>query len=146
MITLGTPFAASHRSTHARRLYELACGRKIAQEAARYDLPAAPPVPTTSIYSRSDGIVAWQGSIQAPDADNSQTENIEVRFSHLGLGFNPSAWWALADRLAQAESEWQPFQPPQARSKAGFTGWCTRIRHASKPGSAARKAPIQWVG
>ncbi|WP_422583236.1 hypothetical protein [Polaromonas sp.] len=29
--------------------------------------------------------------------------------SHVGLGFNPSAWWAIADRLAQPQGQWQPF-------------------------------------
>ncbi|MDB5932325.1 MAG: hypothetical protein JWR60_4032 [Polaromonas sp.] len=109
VITLGTPFAGSHKSTHAWRLYELASGRSVAREAASYDLPAAPPVPTTSIYSRSDGIVAWQGSVQAPCPANPRTENIEVMASHMGLGFNPSAWWAVADRLAQPEGQWQFF-------------------------------------
>jgi pimeloyl-ACP methyl ester carboxylesterase len=110
VITLGTPFGGSHRSTNAWRIYELASGRSIAREAENYDLPAAPPVPTTSIFSRSDGIVAWKGSLQAPSAHNPHTENIEVLASHVGLGLNPSAWWAVADRLAQAEGQWQPFQ------------------------------------
>lgn len=110
VITLGTPFAGSHRSTNAWRIYELASGRKVERERENYDLPAAPPVPTTSIYSRSDGIVAWQGSIQKPATHNPQTENVEVVASHVGLGVNPSAWWAVADRLAQAEGSWQPFE------------------------------------
>ncbi|HQS32131.1 MAG: alpha/beta hydrolase [Polaromonas sp. 39-63-203] len=113
VITLGTPFGGSHRSTNAWRIYELASGRSIAREAENYDLPAAPPVPTTSIFSRSDGIVAWKGSIQAPSAHNPHTENIEVLASHVGLGLNPSAWWAVADRLAQAEGVWQPFKREQ---------------------------------
>ncbi|MGH8820876.1 MAG: alpha/beta hydrolase, partial [Rhodoferax sp.] len=66
--------------------------------------------PTTSVYSRSDGIVAWQGSIQAPSRANPHTENVEVIASHVGLGLNPSAWWAVADRLAQAEGRWKPFE------------------------------------
>ena len=49
VITLGTPFAGSHISTNAWRMYELASGHKIAQESQNYDLPAAPPVPTSSI-------------------------------------------------------------------------------------------------
>jgi pimeloyl-ACP methyl ester carboxylesterase len=110
VITLGTPFGGSHRSTNAWRIYELASGRSIARESENYDLPGAPPVPTTSIYSRSDGIVAWQGSVQASSDHNPHTENIEVLASHVGLGLNPSAWWAVADRLAQPEGEWQPFK------------------------------------
>lgn len=110
VITLGTPFAGSHRSTNAWRVYQLTSGRDIEREAENYNLPAAPPVPTTSIYSRTDGVVAWQASIQAPDSNNPQTENIEVLASHIGLGVNPSAWWAIADRLAQPEGQWQPFE------------------------------------
>jgi len=109
VITLGTPFAGSHRSTHAWRLYELASGRSIEQESKGHNLPKAPPVPTTSIYSRTDGVVAWQGSVQTPGSENPQTENIEVLARHVGLGFNPSAWWAIADRLAQPEGQWTPF-------------------------------------
>ncbi|NDP63706.1 MAG: alpha/beta hydrolase [Polaromonas sp.] len=109
VITLGTPFAGSHKSTHAWRLYELASGRRIEQESQSYNLPKAPPVPTTSIYSRTDGVVAWQGSVQSPSTENPQTENIEVLASHVGLGFNPGAWWAIANRLAQPEGQWSPF-------------------------------------
>ena len=110
VITLGTPFAGSHRSTNAWRIYELTSGRKLAREAENYDLPSAPPVPTSSIYSRSDGIVAWQGSVQKPSRNKPQTENIEVIASHIGLGVNPSTWWAVADRLAQPEGSWQAFE------------------------------------
>ena len=109
VITLGTPFAGSHKATNAWRIYEMASGRKIEREAESYDLPGAPPVPTTSIYSRTDGVVAWQASIQAPDKTRPHTENIEVLASHIGLGVNPSAWWAVADRLAQPEGQWKPF-------------------------------------
>ena len=110
VITLGAPFACSHRSTNAWRIYELTSGRKLAREAENYDLPSAPPLPTSSIYSRSDGIVAWQGSVQKLSPENPQSENIEVIASHVGLGVNPSAWWAVADRLAQVEGNWQAFE------------------------------------
>ena len=68
----------------------------------------APRVPTTSIYSRTDGVVAWRTSVEAGQRAN--TENIEVIASHLGIGMNPSAMWAVADRLAQPEGAWQPFE------------------------------------
>ena len=109
VLTLGTPFAGSPKSTNAWRVYELTSGRDIDREHLAYDLATAPPVPTTSIFSRSDGIVAWQGSIQQPSKGNPRTENIEVVASHIGIGLNPSAWWAVADRLAQSEGNWQPF-------------------------------------
>jgi len=110
VITLGTPFSGSHKSTNAWRVYELTSGRKVEHETALFDLPAAPPVPTTSIYTRTDGVVAWQASLQAPSKANPHTENVEVYASHIGLGLNPTAWWAVADRLAQAEGQWKPFE------------------------------------
>ncbi len=110
VITLGTPFSGSPKSTNAWRIYELTSGKRIDHEATKYDLPTAPPVPTTSLYSRTDGIVAWQASLQAPCSVNPHTENIEVIASHVGIGVNPSAWWAVADRLSQPKGSWKPFE------------------------------------
>ncbi|MEP6791169.1 MAG: alpha/beta hydrolase [Ramlibacter sp.] len=109
VITLGSPFAGPPKSTNAWRIYELTSGRSIELESENYDLASAPLVPTTSIFSRSDGIVAWQGSIQQPSPQNPATENVEVIASHIGIGVNPSAWWAVADRLSLPESHWRPF-------------------------------------
>ncbi len=117
VVTMGTPFAGSPRSTHAWRIYELTSGRSSTREAHQFDLPAAPPVPTTSIYSRSDGIVAWQGSVQKPCPVNPHTENIEVHASHIGIGMNPAAFWAVADRLSQQEGAWKPFVRPSSTSR-----------------------------
>jgi pimeloyl-ACP methyl ester carboxylesterase len=108
VITLGTPFSGHPRATNAWQIYELASGEKIDERAHAYDLKTAPPVPTTSIYSRTDGVVAWQCSVQAP---GGQTENIEVEASHVGLGVNPTVLYAVADRLAQAEGAWKTFDP-----------------------------------
>ena len=113
VITLGTPFAGPPKATNAWQVYELASGERVDERAHQYDLKTAPPVPTTSIYSRTDGIVAWQCSVQAPGA--GQTENIEVEASHVGLGVNPAVLYALADRLAQPEGEWAPFDTSGAK-------------------------------
>lgn len=113
VITLGTPFASSPKSTNAWRVYEFATGRKTEHEAKNYDLPTPPSMPTTSIYSKTDGVVAWQGSIQAPHKSNQRTENIEVFASHIGMGLNPSAWWAVANRLSQSHADWAPFVAPK---------------------------------
>ena len=108
VITLGTPFANDVRATNATRLYEMLSGEGIddnpeIQKAIAGDLP----VPTTSIYSRTDGIVNWHTSLLRP---SGTAENIEVHLaSHIGLGVNPAALWAVADRLAQAEGEFKQF-------------------------------------
>lgn len=120
VVTMGTPFSGSHTSTNAWKLFELTSGKDITRELQQFDLPAAPPVPTTSIFSRTDGIVAWPASIQKPSKANPRTENIEVIASHIGLGLNPSAWWALADRLAQPEGQWKPFERHNALQRMIF--------------------------
>jgi len=109
VVTLGSPFSGPPKSTNAWRIYELTSGREIESEHDNFELHVAPPVPTTSIFSRSDGIVAWQASVQDRSHGHDQTENVEVIASHIGLGLNPSAWWAVADRLAQPQGRWRPF-------------------------------------
>jgi hypothetical protein len=74
-------------------------------------------VPSTAIYTRSDGIVAWQG---CREQESATTENIEVEGSHSGLGHNPAVLYAIADRLALPEGEWRPFDRNGLRSLLYF--------------------------
>ena len=106
VITLGTPFTGHPKATNAWRLYEKVTGHKIGAADLHEPLRVPPPVPTTSIFSRTDGVVAWQCSVEKESAIH---ENIEVQASHLGLGFHPAVWNAVADRLAQPEGDWKPF-------------------------------------
>lgn len=112
VITLGSPFAGHPRATHAWRLFELLSGQSAHDPALLEQVRQAPPVPTTSIYSRTDGIVAWRCSV---NEDAPHTENIEVHASHLGIGMNPLALYAIADRLAQDPQRWQRFDTQGAR-------------------------------
>jgi len=105
-IMLGSPIHGHPRSTNAWRIYELASGQSVDDPALELPDAALPPVPTTAIFSRSDGVVAWQCSVE-PQTANS--ESIEVDGSHCGLGAHPAVLYAIADRLAQPEGEWQPF-------------------------------------
>jgi pimeloyl-ACP methyl ester carboxylesterase len=69
---------------------------------------APPPVPSTCIYSASDGFVPpWQATL---DGDPLDHENIRVNGSHVGLGFNRHVLWIIADRLAQPEDGWRPYR------------------------------------
>ncbi len=117
VITLGSPFSRAATSSNARRAYEWASGEKPERHDLFEGLPAPPPVPTTSIYSRTDGIVAWQASRNAPGAE---VENIEVPGSHIGLGHNPLALYALFDRMAQKEGAWTPFTRHSRRRRIFF--------------------------
>jgi len=108
VITLGSPFANDIRATNATRLYEALSGETVDDNPEiRQAIAGDMPVPATSIYSRTDGIVNWHTNLLRP---SKTAENIEVHFaSHIGLGVNPAALWAVADRLAQAEGEFRHF-------------------------------------
>ena len=70
-------------------------------------------LPVSSIFSHTDGVVPWQRSILSP---GPRRENIRVVSSHIGLGFNPTVYYALADRLAQPQDSFKPFDTGGLRS------------------------------
>ena len=108
VITIGTPFAGSPDQTNAGLLYELLNGQPAALDRRLQAAHGvAPDVPTTSIYSRSDGIVAWEACVQQGDGDT--VESIEVEGSHCGLGWNKAVLAVIADRLRQPEGAWQAY-------------------------------------
>lgn len=110
VITLGSPFMGIRGESNADFAYEMASGQKRGDvEKEIIDMiETPPPVPFTSIYSKGDGIVSWQHCIEPTQRYDIQ--NIEVIGSHLGLGHNPAVLVAVADRLAQEEGYWQPFE------------------------------------
>jgi len=67
-----------------------------------------PNAPTTSIYSKTDSVVAWADSVLDP---GPARENVEVRSSHYGLAHNPSVIAVIADRLAAEPPGRRPFAP-----------------------------------
>ena len=69
-------------------------------------LNAPPRIPVTAIYTKSDGIVAWQS---CREIAGEERESIEVRGAHGTMVRNLAAWRIIADRLAQPESEWRPY-------------------------------------
>lgn len=107
VITLGSPFSGDPHANNAWRLYERVSQRKVEDWPDRDRMKTPPPVPATAIFTRSDGIVAWQGCLER---DGPTSENIEVEGSHCGLGHNPLALYAIADRLAQREGRWKKFE------------------------------------
>jgi pimeloyl-ACP methyl ester carboxylesterase len=122
VITLGTPFNGHPRATNAWRFYELVSGQSTHDPALIEQIRGLPPCPTTSIYSKTDGVVAWQCSLNPAHA---RAENIEVHASHLGMGMNPLALFAIADRLRQSPQAWQPFDAKGARR------WFYKVTHHS---------------
>ncbi|NEL55911.1 alpha/beta hydrolase [Modestobacter sp. CPCC 205119] len=109
VITLGSPFRmASVDQTRVHRAFDHYSHLHV--ERRSLPLEGGPlPVPSTSVYSRYDGIVHWSCCLETP---GPRAENIAVQASHLGLGHHPAVVYAVADRLAQAEGAWQPFRAP----------------------------------
>jgi pimeloyl-ACP methyl ester carboxylesterase len=107
VITLGSPlYGASETSSNAWEVYRAVSGREGVARHERGDGP--PPVPTTSIYTRADGIVGWGCCIEQ---DGPQTDNIEIAgASHTGIGVHPLALYAIGDRLAQPADGWARFR------------------------------------
>ncbi|MFT6550627.1 MAG: pimeloyl-ACP methyl ester carboxylesterase [Zhongshania marina] len=66
-----------------------------------------PKVPSTAIYSEGDGIVDWNLCVDKDLA--AHTENLRVPGSHVGLTHNLAVMYAVAERLAQREGHWRPF-------------------------------------
>jgi len=107
VITLGSPISGNTKHSNAHSLFEALNGKPSKADVSRAaSLNTPPTVPTTSIYSKTDGIVAWEGSVQKR---GKFTENVEVPASHLGLGVNPLALYVVADRLAQPVAGWKRF-------------------------------------
>lgn len=115
VITLGSPFAMtdSNQSHAIGTLNRHAHGHVDDEQHLLRPRPTSGPipVPSTSIYSKSDGIVAWQACREDP---GPQRESIAVPCSHLGFGHNPAVLWLVADRLAQQSGHWHPFTAPRA--------------------------------
>lgn len=81
-------------------------------------------VPSTTIFTRRDGVVAWRSCVQTVD---QRSENIEILGSHLSAGNQPSALLAISDRLSQPDGSWKPFRPP-----AVARGWYPRPAGAQR--------------
>jgi pimeloyl-ACP methyl ester carboxylesterase len=117
VVTLGSPFTGDPKANNVWRLYQLASGHRLDDDVHVGRVRETPPVPTTSIFTRTDGVVAWQCCLQQREA---HAESIEVHASHMGIGMNAAAWYAVADRLAQREGRWKPFH------RDGWRQWLYR--------------------
>jgi pimeloyl-ACP methyl ester carboxylesterase len=116
VITLGSPFSRDPDASNVSDVYEAVSGERRSDEERRARTVFAHAfdriggdlaMPSTSIYSKLDGIVDWRASVLR---ENGTTENIEVLgASHVGLGVNAAVLWATADRLAQPDGTFAPF-------------------------------------
>lgn len=97
VITVSAPFAGPPTATNVWKAFELLTGEKIDDESVRANAAeaAAPPqVPTTAIWSRSDGLV--NGMICHDD----HCRAIEIHSGHIGVQLRPETLLAIAGVLA----------------------------------------------
>ena len=111
VVTLGSPLGGHPTGTNVASLFHLVSGFHADDERLHALIGGEAQVPTTSIMSKTDGIVNWRMSLAR---ESKLSENIEISATHLGMGANPAVLWAIADRLAQAEGEWKPFERSSA--------------------------------
>lgn len=108
VITIATPFNAEADRSNVGWLLRLLSGTSSTMDATlRQRLRTPPPLRTTSIYSRSDGIVAWQTCRH--DERSRLVEDIEIEGSHIGMGWNRDVLAAVADRLDQPPGQWRRY-------------------------------------
>lgn len=120
VITLGSPFRrpvqhSKPNLTHAAWLYRMLRpwhGQRDVERPPEDDLPLL-SVPSTAIYSRTDGVVPWRACIER---EAPMTQSIEVSGSHIGLGHNPMALVVIVGQLARPEGTWRrPWQQTASR-------------------------------
>ncbi len=112
VITLGSPFglkdsqmSRAHGPYHRlRHLHVDGSKLPTGEQRAR---PIG--VPSTSVYSRLDGVVPWRSCMEA---ETGLHQNVEVRCSHIGFGVDPATLWLIADRMAAPPDQRSPFRPP----------------------------------
>ncbi len=93
--TFGTPVVGGPRYTTAADAYANSIPRieRLIEERERS--PIRPPV--TAIYSKNDGIVAWEACIDPFDND---VQHVEVTSAHLGMILDPDVWRAVRTAVA----------------------------------------------
>lgn len=98
VVTYGTPVVGGPTYTVVARSYGSDESQRIAELSERHDRANPLRVPVTAIFSRRDGIVAWQACL---DRTTPGVEHVEVGSTHLGMGVDPDVWLTVADRLAR---------------------------------------------
>lgn len=107
VITLGSPIRIDRRQSNVRFLFDLMGSIwKFASVSNRLDVDRI-PVPSTTIWTRQDGVVPGIACRQTP---GPRAEAVQVRGSHFGLGYNVAVLRVVADRLALPDDEWRAFE------------------------------------
>lgn len=140
VITLGSPVRSAEDSCHAlvlaairliSMLRGLDQGCLTSSCACLKDLVERDPgeVPSTAIYSRTDGVVHWESCVDPSGA--ATVENVEVTGSHIGMAVNADVYRVVADRLAMPPREQRKYRGASQATPA--TGEISPPRFPSLP-------------
>lgn len=146
VITLGSPFGipvSERRSDAVQGLVSQAFqllnrGAEDPMVAKAVLWQKTPAVPCTSIYTESDGIVHWHYCV---DQKHSQSENIRVPGSHIGLTHNPAVLYLLADRLQQRAESWQAFNTRGWRERLFNNQVCAKAIELAETSAPSQALP-----
>jgi alpha/beta hydrolase family protein len=108
VVTLGTPVVGGPKYTvFAKRFQNRGLDVDAIAAAIEIRNKISICTPVIAIYSRRDGVVAWQACI---DSDGTNVEHVEVRTTHFGFGFSPDVYKIIAQRLAGIPVAGQPIE------------------------------------
>ena len=97
VITVCSPFRLP-TATRLEPIYQLLSPLHRGQDAVLRGLAPPPPVPTTAIYTVTDGVVAWTSCVDEPGPGR---ENVAIAGAHTTMLENPEAVRVITDRLAR---------------------------------------------
>lgn len=125
VITIGTPFGIGMQQQEKRRH---TITQKVNDPKYSLDKPGVgerlltPPdgIPTTSIFSKSDGIGGWQSCLNPA---TPLSENVEISSSHLGMVWHADTLSILLDRMSQVEGQWKPYAHPAQDTPPKNPNW-----------------------
>jgi pimeloyl-ACP methyl ester carboxylesterase len=135
VITLGSPIGGHPLATTGHHLYEWLSGDRLENMDFNRHLQIRikPPVPSTAIYSKLDGVVAWKCAMEQ---EVPQGESIHLRGNtHCGMACSPTALYLIAQRLASGNAGWTPYTPKGVARIAYGTA------RAAPTSSKAKSAP-----
>ncbi len=98
VITLGTPLIGGAKYTGVNWLGKVGFDLDAVERELQQQGKAPLDMPITVIYSKTDGMIAWEA---AQDKDHKHAEHFEVESNHIGLGLDIDVFKIIAAQLAE---------------------------------------------
>lgn len=107
LFTLGSPFRGLDAPNNASWLLHVlefvGVKKKSSKDQSDFFrkvvIPA--PVPTVAMYTKTDGVVSWEGCIEDPE--DELHENVEMTGSHFGMTMNEEVFKLIGNRIPEQQ-------------------------------------------